>query len=122
MDFADGFALARGVIAVTSNSTEGLFPDDHRPPFDFSIEHELIGAVDFEIRKNAVLENEPPRAPPATVIDPLVQDARDSISDNAIDHDPSMVVLARGYRRHGPLDHRGGVALSGAVRMTNGRV
>lgn len=120
MDFADGFTLARGVIAVTGNSTQRLFPDNHRSPFDFIVEHELVRTVDFEIRENAILEYEPPRAPPATVIDPLVQDAGDSIPDNAIDHDPSVVVLARGYRRDGTLDQRGGHALWGAMRMTNG--
>lgn len=56
--------------------------------------------VDFVIRENAVMEDEPSRTPSTAVIHPLVKNAGDSISYNLVYHGLNLpVVLAIEIRR-----------------------
>jgi len=87
MDFADGFAVAGGAVAVAIDAAEGLLADDHGAVLDLAIEDELVGAVDLVVGKHAVVEDEPAGAPPAPVVHPLVKDAGDAVPDNVAEHD-----------------------------------
>lgn len=106
MNFADGLSISGRIMAVSGDSTNGFFSDDHGAFFDFAVEDEFIGAVDFEIREDAVVEDEPAWAPSTAVVDPLVKDAGDSVSDNAGHHGAAGMAFA-------VVDGGGGVAARG---------
>lgn len=101
MDFADGFTDAGLRAGSAGESTDGVFADDHRSSFGFVTYRDLIGAVDFEIGENTVLEDEPPGTPSPAVVDPLVQNARDPIPHNVVDHD--LPVIPNGQLPREPL-------------------
>lgn len=49
MNFADGFVVARGAMAVAVDATERLLADDHGPSLNLAVEDELIRAVDLVV-------------------------------------------------------------------------
>lgn len=108
MDFADGFAVAGGGMAVAGDAAEGLFADDFGAGFNLAVEDELVGAVDLVIGEDAVVEDEPAGAPPTPIVDPLVQDAGDSVADDVFQHH----LLARRRRRVLAGEPGGGGALN----------
>ncbi|KAJ1386599.1 hypothetical protein SESBI_40649 [Sesbania bispinosa] len=71
-------------MAVAGDAAEGLFADDFGLGFDFTIEDEFIRSVNLVIRENAVVEDEPARAPTTAIVHPLVEDAGDTVSDDVV--------------------------------------
>lgn len=87
MDFTDGFPVAGRTMSVASDTTDGLIANNFGSLFNVTIKNELIGTVNFIIRENTVMEDEPPRSPSTTVVNPLIQDTRYSITNNIIKHE-----------------------------------
>jgi len=91
VEFAHGFTEAGLRPGFAGEATEGVSADDHGSSFRFVTERDFLWAVDFVIGENAVLEDEPPGTPAPPVVDPLVQNARDSTPYNVVDLDLTLI-------------------------------
>lgn len=88
MDLAKWLAARLRLAALAAaDAFEGFPADDLRSFLGFWIDDDLVGAVDLEVGEDAVLEDEPPGAPPLAVVYPLVQDAGDAGADDIVQLD-----------------------------------
>lgn len=86
VDFADGPAREMGMALLPARDpTEGLLAYDLGGQFVIRRELDAVGAMDLVVGQDAVLEDEPPEAPPPSVVDPLVEDAGDAVPDDVIE-------------------------------------
>jgi len=105
MDFTDGFPVAGRTMVVASDATKGLITNNFGSFLNVTIKNELIGTMNFIIRENTVVEDKPPGSPSTTVVNPLIQDTRDSITNNVIKHEFTWGVLTCQSSRGGSLNH-----------------
>ena len=91
MNFAEGLSpvmevLMKGVrILVARNPSHGYFTDNLRPLLSFLINDDPIRSMNLIVGEHTILKNEPPRSPSFAVIDPLMQNPRDSVPNQVID-------------------------------------
>lgn len=97
MDFSNWFALdgvkrVRSITAMTSDAAKRILADELGALIGLLMELDAVGAMDLVIGEDAVLENEPSGTPTATVVDPLVEDARDAVANDVDEAKLSSVV------------------------------
>lgn len=72
-------------FGALTNEAKRLVADEFGASDGILIEMDLVRSVDLVIRENAVLQHKPARSPAFTVIDPFVENPRDSIADDFVD-------------------------------------
>lgn len=93
MDLAQGLAAGVRLAApAAADALDGFLADDLGSLLGFLADDDLAGAVDLEVREDAVLEDEPPGAPPLAVVHPLVEDAGDAAADDVVELDGVAVL------------------------------
>jgi hypothetical protein len=84
---AVGVGGGRGGVR-TREAADGVLADDLGAPLGLAREDDAVGPVDLVVGEYAVVEREPPRPPPAPVVDPLVEDTGDAAADDLVQLHP----------------------------------
>lgn len=72
----------------SGEAAEGVLADDLGAALGLAREDDAVGTMDLIVGEHAVVEREPPRPPPAPVVDPLVEDPGDAAADDLVQLHP----------------------------------
>lgn len=116
MDFADGLPAKVNVteFPIARDEAKRFFANDFGSLLGFGVDDDLVGTVNFVVRENTVLENEPATAPSFSVVNPLVKNSGDSVPDEVVDPD-----VDGGRREGGGV---GSVGVGGVVGVAGGGI
>lgn len=104
------------MTASPAGHTTRVLSDDLRPLVELLADLDAVGTMDLIVGENPILEHEPPGPPSLSVVDPLVKQSRDPISDDVIETYP---VVVEGVKEGGAQGGgSGGLRGSGTVGET----
>ena len=98
--------------------SERFFANYFTTFLSFLIDDDLIGAMDLVIGENAILKKEPPRTPSLAVVDPLVQNAGDSVAHNVVDPHRRQPRKRFHRRRRRSLDRPAAIVAEAVIAIT----
>lgn len=110
----------------SGEAAEGVLADDLGAALGLAREDDAVGTMDLIVGEHAVVEREPPRPPPAPVVDPLVEDPGDAAADDLVQLHPlrrgvaAPATTPRRPAQSAPLRRRR-VAPRGRRRQRRGR-